>query len=273
MDPLDKIVAIDLVLKQAPGASAYQTRLHEISGDETDRDLKLLDAGEYRGNWHTFHVADLVDSVDGDSGKRNYRLLLSISGGEDAGNILREAKPMLLIYINDQGQSGGEVDEDEGVAPTSRDRSSRSRSRTKESRGRSLSGQGHRRRRRDVSGVEPTSQTVSLSDMQNMSCRKQTRITTFRELGWPGAWLFTVLSPVSAHFSFCAGTCSNPLNPGTTNYTNHAKLISLSEPQLARVTPCCVPTKYTPIPIKYTSRFSKVLTMTTYPIAESCGCM
>lgn len=275
--PADKIVAIDLVLKQAPGASSYKTHLHEISGDGMDMDLKLLDSGDYSGEWHTLHVQNFVDSVDGTSGRRDYRLLLSISGGEGAGDVLHRVKPMLLIYSNDQDQ-GVEGEYADWEAPSaSRNMAAHSRSRSKESRqedGRSRSGYSHRRRRREVTSAssESNSRSLSLSDMQSLSCQRQVRVVSFHDLGWPGSALYDVLSPSRARFSFCAGTCADPYNQGTTNYTNHAKMVSLTQPRLEGVTPCCVPTQYKAVRTTYASKFSGVTTMTTYPNAISCGC-
>lgn len=274
-----KILAIDLVLKQTPGTSVYRTSLHEITEDETDIDLKLLDSGLYRGDWHTLHVENLVDSMDGGSGRRNYKLLLSISGGEEAEDILRRAKPMLLIYTNDLSQTG-EVGSYDAAADlgTTRDRDdsrsrTRTRSRSKESReeyGQSRSRQSHRRQRRDVPSESTTSATPTGTHSQSEPCQKYSTTTSFAQLGWPGPVTYKVLFPGenAARFDFCAGTCLQSSNNDTTDFTNHATLIS----RTLQSHVCCVPTEYTPVPIKYTGRFSRVLIVATYPIARSCGC-
>lgn len=276
IDAADKITAIDLVLKQEAGVSSYETHLHEISGDE-DTELKLLDSGVYRGEWHTLHVQNLMDSVDGTSGKRNYNLLLSVSGGAGEGtdDLLRRVKPMLLIYTNDMNRTGGEtVPTHDGYPVIGRDRSGFSsskeyRSRDPRTRSNEQDDTQSNRRRRNAGGE---SGTMSLAEKRQLTCRVQETTTTFGEdgMGWPGSQ-YMVLTPSVARFSFCLGTCNDPFST-TVNYTNHAKLIGLNQPDLADITPCCVALEFTPLPIMYVSLVSRVTTMTTYPIARSCRC-
>lgn len=278
MGAVDKIAAVDLVLKQTSelSGSSYRVHLHEISGDETDMDLKLLDSGEYTGKWHTLHVQNLVDNVDSATGKRNYRLLLSVSG-EGEASLLGMLKPMLLIYTieNQTGEDSVLSPVDTGMPVRTRSRGSSSRSRSKESRQQHErdSGRGNRRRR-DVSGAQATESTVSLQELKTLSCRKHTRTMTFAELGWPGS-AFQVMSPKTAKFTFCYGTCNRPHQANTVSYTNHAKLVSLTRPELANegIAPCCVPMEYRPIPITRVSKTSHVIIMTTYPDATSCRCL
>lgn len=271
MTGTDRIAAIDLVLKQAPGASPYKTHLHEISGDETDMELKLLDSGEYDGEWHTLHVQNLVDSIDGASGKKNYKLLLSVSGGEDEGmdDLLQRVKPMLLIYTNDLNRTGEEPMADEGHQVMGRASAGSSRSKDSRSRSRQQYSTRRQRRRRDASEASSSS-GLSLAQMKALSCRVQERRVTYQELGYPGS-LHVVLSGTVTTFAFCYGTCNDPFSSAV-NYTNHAKLIGLTLMQDS-VAPCCVPNEFTPTPITYVSIFSSVITMTTYPNARSCQCM
>ena len=260
--PTMRILAVDLVLKQTPGASSYGTHLHEITGDDTDMDLKLLDSGMYRGGWHTLRVKNLVDSVDGASGRRNYELLLSISGGEEAEDVLRKAKPMLLIYTNDLEVGGSPYGAADMGATNDRDESrSRTRSRTKESReeygeSQSASEESHRRRRRAASPA-------------SSPCQKHSVLTNYSQLGWPVD--SRVLSGNTVRFHFCSGSCALSLNPSSTSYSNHAKLLAHSVLR-SHVAPCCVPIEYTPVPIRYVDLYSRFMTITTYPVASSCGC-
>lgn len=272
----NKIVAIDLVLKQTRGAPTLKTQLHEMWGEEADLNLKLLDSGEYNGQWHTLHVQSAVDSVDSTSGERNYRLLLSVSGGKDDDKmeeVLRRVKPMLLIYTNEVNMTYESVD-------TSTDRTTAASTRSKSSR-QQHGGRGIRRRKSVGTAPNPASSgpvnsQPSLAEMKKLHCRRQTRTMTFEQLGWPGTQ-FVVLTPHSAVFSFCTGHCNQPIHPpssgGSTFYSNHAKIISLGQPKLAGIAPCCVPMEISPIEVTYYSRFTRVIVMTSFPDVSSCGCL
>lgn len=270
MDSADDIAAIDLVLKQPLGSGTHKTRLHEMSGEGSEMELKLLDSGESEGEWHTLSVQNVEDSVDKVSGVRNYQLLLSMSlsegeeGGEEAemSEVLHQVKPMLFIYTNDRRHTTEQAAEATPTSPTTTRRAAPSARATK---GR------HRSRRQVVVQPEPT-----LAELGKLSCRIQQKTISFTKLGWPGTG-YTVITPgPDVNFTFCHGQCNDPLHSQLEHmYNNHARLMSLTEPALAEagVTPCCVPDESVPIEVTFHSTITHVTTMTTIPHVNTCRCL
>lgn len=267
VDSADEITAIDLVLKQPLSSHTYKTNLHEMSGEGSEMDLKLLDSsGEYEGEWHTLSVQNVQDTVDKVSGVRNYQLLLSLSGGGEAemSQVLHEVKPMLLIYTNDRRHTAEQAAATTPTSPTTR----RAAPSIRITKGRRLN---RRQRRQVVVEPEPT-----LAELGKLSCRRQTKTISFSKLGWPGS-RYTVITPgLDVNFTFCHGLCNDPIHSQLGRmYNNHARLMSLTEPELAeaRVTPCCVQDESTPIEVTYHSRITHVTIMTTIPHVNSCRCL
>lgn len=215
-------------------------------------DLKLLDSGFYMGEWHTLDIEKFQDSIDSSEGRRNYRLSLSINhyqGDADLEDILHNIKPMLLVYTSDMGKFTGR------------------RSTTKSTRSSDRSRQRKRRSIRD----EP-----SLEELKRLSCRKQVRTMSFRDLNWPGE-RYAVLHPFAANLSFCYGTCNDPFGDNRVQYNNHAKFISIARPDLVSLgeSPCCVPNPkdFTATMVTYMSLDANVTYHTSFPDVTTCICM
>ena len=127
-------------------------------------------------------------------------------------------------------------------------------------------------RRRNTDRSLQTAAPHNLDGMRNLSCRKQSTSSLDVML----SEIYTVTYPTQLNFSFCYGTCTNPLQVGQTHlYSNHAKLIALIAPHLARrrISPCCIPHEMTTIPLIYQSTISQIFFMTSFPVAVSCRCM
>lgn len=261
---------------------SYKIRLHEIisSIGESEVDLKLLDSGEYIGEWHTLRVLNMVDSVDPSSGRRNYRLLLSVGSSEEegAGDILRRVKPMLLVYTNrvelevaiGGGGAGSEMHQRRSALGYPRRKSSRFQQQQQRGK-RSVESPG------TAAGTNGIQISPSLSDLRQLSCRRQARSITFEQFGWPGQDSL-VLSPSDRHlpYAFCYGRCNQPLEQDPelrSLYGNHAVLMALARPDLVDggVVPCCVPKEYTAIKVIFVSG-NNVTHMTSQSIPSSCQC-
>lgn len=297
----DNIVAVNLVLKRPANLPPYKAHLHEVLGGGAggeEVDLKLLDAGEHLGEWHTIQVRDMVDSVDRTSGWRNYRLILSISGGggEGSSNILHSIKPMLLVYTNDANLTTTAAnlpgdDASPGIRPgtamptqgrgtpaatSARSKGSRQQDATTTRRKRSTDLSASGEEGSEMAGTQ--GQQTPLETLSTQHCQKVIRRRlTFEELGWPGS-SFVVLAPPTIDFSFCYGLCNRADAIEYQNlYTNHARVLKASNPELTDegVVTGCAPASYTPTPreVTYMSSVSKIITMTTIPDITSCRCL
>ncbi len=275
----DTIVTVHLVLKQPPNIPSFKTHLHEIVGESSlKHDLKLLDSGEWEGQWHTLHVENMVDAIDSTNRRRNYRLAISISSSEknspDEEDLLHMMKPMLLVYTNSLNQTSESLGT---KSPPSLGRNNMG-SNVREKDSRTQQGPAIRRRR-SVTGTEsqgaPSVAEPTLDELAQLPCQKNIRMMTFAELGWPGS-SNEVLVPTEAQFSFCHGRCNLPSHPDYQHqYTNHAKVISLARADLVGegIAPCCVPIEYNPIEVSYRNIYTGVIVMTSLPDITSCQCL
>ena len=235
-------------------SSTYKIQLHEITGNGSEIDLKLLDTGEYSGEWYTLYIQNVVDSIDASSKRRNYQLVLSLSRDEGpiSTDLLKKIKPMLLVYINDISIPESTTNQERGEV-SSGDKNIQMRT-------------GQRTRREAPS--EPT-----LEELKQLHCRKHVRTLSFKELGWPGEE-HDVISPSVATFSFCGGICNNPYYPDfREQYNNHAIFTTLARPDLAEagIAPCCVPDETNVIGVQYVRH--KLISETTYSNVQSCRCL
>ena len=272
----DKIASIQLVLKQSRSTtSSYVSQLYEIRGNSTKQ--IMLDSGEYSGQWHTLQVQNIEDSINADSLRRNYHLALSITtdDGESMGlqDILRTIKPMLLVYTNTLDWLGKEVKLE--IERMEAERIEAIKRQEKNEDETSIVGEGSwktkkERRNTDISLQTGTPQ--NLDGLRHLSCRKQSTSSLDLKL----SETYTVTYPTQLNFSFCYGTCTSPLQVGQTHlYSNHAKLIALIAPHLARIriSPCCIPHEMTTIPVIYQSTITQTFIMTSFPVVVSCRCM
>ena len=285
---LDTIVAVDLVLKQPPNVPSYRTQLHEIIGEGSlsRQNLKLLDTGDWDGEWHTLHVENMIDSMDAASNRRNYRLSLSVSANGKGGSpqkgkplqeweVLQMVKPMLLVYTNDFNLSSENLGTRSPPA-VGRNNMAMENVRAKEThvKQRSI------RSRRSVTGAQQPEPAQSMSEpsldeLASRPCQRNVRTLSFAELGWPGNEE-VVIAPSIAQFSFCHGGCNRANDPRYADqYTNHAKILSITKSDLlaAGILPCCVPVEYNPIEVTYRNIYTDIVTMTTLPDISSCQCM
>lgn len=281
-----KIVAANLVLKQNVTAPSYTVSLHEVTresstGEESDVELNLLDAGEYSGQWHTLHVQNAVDSIDTSSGRRNYKFILSASSGNNAttSDVLRSVKPMLLVYTSDAANeiisTPGRTpiplpptrtgDEALPSAPPPPPSSGFNRDVPS---GDSKRKQQERRRQRT---------RRSLSEDTSQPCAKHEINMSFSQLGWPGDSYSVLLpSPSQAKVTYCAGTCTRPLAlQEREKYNNHGIMLSLALPNIVQggVAPCCVPLNYTtPVQVVYRSTRPGFNAVDSLPVIDRCVC-
>lgn len=304
------IVAVDLVTKPAPDSPAYNMRLHEViesstgAGEgEEGEELKLIHEGEQSGvGWNTIHVSNVVDSVDSERRWRNYKLVLSmdVEGGVSASQLLHQIKPMLLIYTF--GDASDSTLQETVVSPSAAaPEAGRSPGTAMPTAGKDGPAHHHaatrfpgtvgpkslregkmqrrRRRRRSVAtggGSAPSiTQLPTLESLGQQHCQKEVRTMTFEQLGWPGSD-FEVLEPAVADFSFCYGLCNKAeIFEYRKQYSDHAHLLSQAAPELVAngIAPGCVPSGYVPVDVRYISKFSKVITLTTLPGVTSCSCL
>ena len=257
----DKIASIQLVLKQSRSTtSSYASQLYEIRGNSTKQ--IMLDSGEYSGQWHTLQVQNIEDSINADSLRGNYHLALSITtdDGESMGlqDILRTIKPMLLVYTNTLDWLGKEVKlEIERMEAEQMEAIKRQERNEDET---SIVGEGSwntKKERRNTDISRQTGTPHNIDGLRHLSCRKQSTSSLDLKL----SETYTVTYPTQLNFSFCYGTCTCPLQVGQTHlYSNHAKLIALIAPHLARtrISPCCIPHEMTTIPVIYQSTITQL---------------
>lgn len=236
------------------------------------KQINLLDSGEYYGQWHTLQVQRVQDSKDNGSGNRNYHLALSMTTEDGQsigmGDILRNIKPMLLVYTNDLDwlgrKAGRRRDKNEGGLSFREG----SRMAEKERSKRSIT---------ETAGSSSTGGTeLTLDEKKQMPCRKHEAPSSFDiTLAWLGDF-DVLLAPAKLNFSFCHGTCNQPNNAALADlYNNHAKLMAMAAPELALegVAPCCVTNETSTIAVYLQSILDEVVSVTSYPTVESCRCL
>ena len=257
----DKIVSIQLVLKQE--TDLISLRLYEIIGDEPRKLIDLLDTGEYSGRWQTLEVHSVKDSIDRNSGNRNYHLTLSMTteDGELLGveDVLTTIKPMLLVYTNDLNWLGSKVD----VMPMMK-KSNQNPSMEEESQ------QIIENKKRSVNNEldsGESSPSSSLEQMKLLSCRRQVAPPTFDlTLIWPGEDRI-LLRPTKVELSFCYGSCNTPSDD--TLFDLRARMQFLTGGIIA---PCCVPGNTTSISLTFQNLITTVVSLTSFPNVVYCLC-
>ncbi|XP_044253995.1 bone morphogenetic protein 7-like [Tribolium madens] len=98
---------------------------------------------------------------------------------------------------------------------------------------------------------------------ENNACRRHDLYIDFQKLNWTKF----IISPGGYNAYNCHGTCYR-----TEQLPNHKKTTSFF-PELGRKTPCCAPTRYTPLAIMFYDRNGNIV-MKFYPemVVSACGC-
>ena len=252
---------MQLVLKHDSTPLPYKIKLHEIIGRKRVKKVKLLDSGEFHGLWHTFDVMNVEDSKDKVNGKRNYQIALSMTtqSGRKVGmrRILKNIKPMLLVYTNDLDWMGLHSREIiEGAEPEMRRKLSRSQLKSER-------------------GKRSTSEQATLQQKAEGPCSRHVVSSSVDVVPLFLGIFNQLILPATLDFSFCHGTCNSPTHPETADmYNNHAKYMALSSPRLALegVAPCCVPNETETISVKTKSTLDNVYSVNSYPVVKSCRC-
>ncbi|KAG7507164.1 nodal-like [Solea senegalensis] len=110
---------------------------------------------------------------------------------------------------------------------------------------------------------------VSKKASEKSLCRKVDLHVDFNQIGW-GSW---IIFPKRYNAYRCEGSCPGPLGEDL-NPTNHAYMQSLLKhyhPERA-VSPCCAPTKMSPLSMLYYENGEMLLRHHEDMIVDECGC-
>ncbi len=249
---------MQLVLKQDNASDPYTVTLYEVIAEKSVKAVRVLDSGEYHGQWHTLDIQDVEDSKDKVNGNRNYQLALALTSknGRKMGmeRVLTSIKPMLLVYISDLNWM--------------EEFKHRNEVRDKENVKRSLSKRHSNKVRRR------RSTELTLEQKGQRMCAPYYLPSSFDVARFVLGPLNTLVSPSSLRFSFCHGACNTPTSISEAHlYNNHARFMALAAPDLAGTSPCCVQNDTIPISVVYNSSVTNYLTMITYNEVTSCRCL
>ncbi|XP_023223242.1 inhibin beta B chain-like [Centruroides sculpturatus] len=108
-------------------------------------------------------------------------------------------------------------------------------------------------------------------DSQTTQCCKQTLYVNFRELGWAD-W---IIAPKGYYANYCMGDCASTRRPPDTFVSFHTHILEeyRNRNPYASITPCCAPTKLSPMSLIYFDPDMNII-KTDLPkmIVDECGC-
>ena len=275
LEDIDRVVSVRVVFKHLASLPQFRATVYDMKDDGF---LKKLDSQISDNGWVDLKVNDIFElqkieksrslgadyKLDLPELDKEHRVVLeltemnSVAASEDLIALLHTLNPFISVYTYDK-----EVYEH--ISGSNNDK--------KESE--SGSHVGKTINKRQVAATTSDT-TTPFSHLAREGCQLHGVNITVQQLGWVGP-TYDVILPYSLNFTFCHGRCDRPTDYGNRDsYTNHAKILNLLKPDLARegVAPCCAPS---PKPEDTTSaqiilQSGNVTETISIPLVQKCVC-
>ncbi|XP_068205335.1 inhibin beta B chain-like [Palaemon carinicauda] len=108
-------------------------------------------------------------------------------------------------------------------------------------------------------------------DKNTQLCCKENLFISFRDLGWDD-W---IIAPSGYNANYCKGSCSSVYRTPDSYPTFHSNVMEEFRRRLppGALTPCCAPTKLSPMSIIYQDEYSNIIKRDVpRMVVEECGC-